>query len=104
MVNKKAYRNSMTGNHAMKTLVSENASHFSPDILKQFIKIMGIYPIGSGVLLNNGVTAKIIRINPEAPLRPVIETLNDPTGGKIDLLTNKKLFITRALDIRKNQP
>jgi hypothetical protein len=103
MINKKTYRSSMTGYHAMKTMVSENASYFSPDILKLFVKIMGIYPIGSGVLLNNGMTAKIIGVNSDAPLRPVIQLLNDTKGGSIDLLTNKKLFITRAVDIRKNQ-
>jgi HD-GYP domain-containing protein (c-di-GMP phosphodiesterase class II) len=100
MVTKKAYRNSMTGYHAMKTLVSDNASYFSPDILKLFVKILGLHPIGSSVLLNNGMAAKIIRVNPDAPLRPVIQMLD---GAKIDLLTNKKLFITHAVDIRKNQ-
>jgi hypothetical protein len=102
MVNKKTYRSSMTGYHAMKTLVSENASYFSPDILKLFIKIMGIYPIGSGVLLNNGMTAKIIGINSGAPLRPIIQILDDAKGEEINLFTNKKLFITQAVDIRKN--
>ncbi|MDR2097786.1 MAG: HD-GYP domain-containing protein [Spirochaetaceae bacterium] len=102
MINKKAYRNSMTGYQAIKTLVSENASYFSPDVLKLFVKIMGIYPIGSGVLLNNGQIAKIIGNNAAAPLRPVIQLLNDQKGEKIDLLTNKKLFIARALDIRGN--
>jgi hypothetical protein len=105
MINKKVYRNSMTGYRAMKTLVSENSSYFSPDMLKLFVKIMGIYPIGSGALLNDGRIAKILDVNAEVPLRPIIQVIADKdglvlkNGEKIDLLSNKSLFITRAFDI-----
>ena len=110
MINNKVYRNSMTGYQAMKTLVSENASYFSPDMLKLFVKIMGIYPIGSGVLLNDGRIAKILNVNAEAPLRSVIQIIADKNGAaikngeKINLLTDKSLFITRALDIQGFKP
>ncbi|MDR2795937.1 MAG: HD domain-containing protein [Spirochaetaceae bacterium] len=106
MINRKVYRNSMTGYQAMKTLVSENASYFSPDMLKLFVKIMGIYPIGSGVLLNDGRIAKILDVNVEMPLRPVVRIIADSNGAaiedgkEINLLSNKSLFITRALDIQ----
>ncbi|MDR3356775.1 MAG: HD-GYP domain-containing protein [Spirochaetaceae bacterium] len=106
MINGKVYRNSMTGYQAMKTLVSENASYFSPDMLKLFVKIMGIYPIGSCALLNDGRIAKILDVNAEMPLRPVIQIIAGKDGAalkngeKINLLSNKSLFITRALDIR----
>ncbi|MDR2445100.1 MAG: HD-GYP domain-containing protein [Spirochaetaceae bacterium] len=110
MINSKVYRNSMTGYQAMKTLVSENASYFSPDMLKLFVKIMGIYPIGSGALLNDGRMAKILDVNADAPLRPVIQIIagkNGVTlknGEKINLLADKSLFITRALDIQGLKP
>jgi HD-GYP domain-containing protein (c-di-GMP phosphodiesterase class II) len=106
MINRKVYRNSMTGYKAMKTLVSENASYFSPDMLKLFVKIMGIYPIGSGAVLNDGRTARILDVNADAPLRPVIQIIADNNGDavkngeKINLLTDKSLFIARALDIQ----
>jgi hypothetical protein len=101
MINKKPYRDSMTGYQAMKTLVSDNSSYFSPSILKLFVKIMGIFPIGSDVFLNNGQIAKVIRINADSPLRPVILLLTDQEGKKIDLSTDKKLFITHAADIKE---
>ncbi|MDR2803574.1 MAG: HD-GYP domain-containing protein [Treponema sp.] len=102
MVSNKPYRNSMSGYIAMKTILSENASHFSPDVLKVFLKIMGIYPLGSLVLLNDGSMARIVDINEKAPLRPVIQIVpdidnNTLTGNKIDLLSEKSLFITRAI-------
>jgi HD-GYP domain-containing protein (c-di-GMP phosphodiesterase class II) len=106
MINSKVYRNSMTGYQAMKMLVSENASYFSPEMLKLFVKIMGIYPIGSGAVLNDGRIARILDVNADVPLRPVIQIIADKNGvavkngEKINLLTDKSLFITRALDIQ----
>jgi HD-GYP domain-containing protein (c-di-GMP phosphodiesterase class II) len=106
MVSEKPYRNSMMGYQAMKNLLSDNSRRFDPDILKAFIKTMGIYPIGSIILLNNGVIARVTEVQGDAPLRPKIRILIDELGKMfkqdegelIDLLTEKSLFIARALD------
>ena len=106
MVSEKPYRNSMMGYQAMKNLLSDNSRRFDPDILKAFIKTLGIYPIGSIILLNNGVIARVTEVQGDAPLRPKIRILIDEFGKMfkqdegevIDLLTEKSLFIARALD------
>jgi HD-GYP domain-containing protein (c-di-GMP phosphodiesterase class II) len=106
MVSQKSYRNSMMGYQAMKNLLSDNSRRFDPDVLKAFIQTMGIYPIGSIILLNNGALARVIEVHGEAPLRPRIRILIDEfgkafkqdEGDLIDLLTEKSLFIAKALD------
>jgi HD-GYP domain-containing protein (c-di-GMP phosphodiesterase class II) len=106
MVSQKPYRNSMIGYQAMKNLLSDNSRHFDPDVLKAFIHIMGIYPIGSIVLLNNKAYGRITDVHSNAPLRPKIQLLIDEFGNVlaqnkqvfIDLLNDKHLFITRAVD------
>jgi len=106
MVSEKPYRNSMIGYSAMKNLLSDNSRRFDPDVLKAFIKTLGIYPIGSIVLLNNGAVARVVVVHGDAPLRPTIRILIDEFGksfaqdeGDItDLLTEKSLFIARALN------
>ncbi|GHV70468.1 hypothetical protein AGMMS49928_18370 [Spirochaetia bacterium] len=95
MVSQKPYRNPLVGNQAIKNLLSDNSSRFDPEILKIFIRVMGIYPIGSAVLLNNGIKGLVIEARPDSPLRPKIR---GETGQIIDLLTEKGLFITKALD------
>jgi HD-GYP domain-containing protein (c-di-GMP phosphodiesterase class II) len=103
MVSKKPYRNSMVGYEAMKNLLSDNQSRFDPAVLNAFVRIMGIYPIGSMVLLNNGSIGKVTEVRSEAPLRPKILILQDKEGKKqkngeiLDLLVEKTLFITRPL-------
>jgi len=106
MVSEKPYRNSMMGYQAMKNLLSDNSRRFDPDVLKAFIKTMGIYPIGSIVLLNSGAVARVIEVHGETPLRPQIRVLIDEfgkaykqdEGDVVDLLTEKSLFIARAID------
>jgi HD-GYP domain-containing protein (c-di-GMP phosphodiesterase class II) len=106
MVSQKPYRNSMMGYQAMKNLLSDNSRRFDPDVLKAFIQTMGIYPIGSIILLNNGSLARVVEVQGTAPLRPKIRILIDEfgkvfkqdEGDIIDLLTEKSLFIARAVD------
>ena len=75
-------------------------------VLKSFIQCMGLYPVGSLVLLNDSSVARVIEGHNEAPLRPKIRILIDEFGNSfsgnsgsiIDLLKNRTYFIARALD------
>jgi HD-GYP domain-containing protein (c-di-GMP phosphodiesterase class II) len=105
MVSQKPYRNSMMGYQAMKNLLSDNLRRFDPDVIKAFIQTMGIYPIGSIILLNNGALARVTEVQAAAPLRPTIRILIDEfgkvfrqdEGDIIDLVVEKSLFIARAV-------
>jgi len=106
MVSAKPYRNSMIGYAAMKALLSDNSRRFDPEVLKAFIKSMGIYPLGSTVLLNNAAIARVVETHPDAPLRPKLRIIVDEFGKRydrdagdfVDLIAEKTLFIARALD------
>jgi HD-GYP domain-containing protein (c-di-GMP phosphodiesterase class II) len=106
MVSKKSYRGSMLGYEAMKNLLADNSRRFDPEVISAFTRVMGIYPIGSIILLNNGLLARVIYSHPNAPLRPKIHMLTDETGAVlkpdegeiIDLLNIKKLYIKNAID------
>jgi hypothetical protein len=109
MVSQKSYRNSMIGYQAMKNLLSDNSRRFDPAVIKAFILIMGIYPIGSFVLLNNGAVARVLDVQGIAPLRPKIRILIDEFGklagpddiNDIELLNDKTLFVVRAIDFKE---
>jgi HD-GYP domain-containing protein (c-di-GMP phosphodiesterase class II) len=106
MVSKKSYRNSIVGYQAVKNLLADNARRFDPAVIIAFTKIIGIYPIGSIVRLNNTSIARVIKLHTEAPLRPVVQMLMDENGKvlssrdvqTIDLLIVKTLFIKNAID------
>jgi HD-GYP domain-containing protein (c-di-GMP phosphodiesterase class II) len=106
MVSKKAYRESIVGYQAIKNMLADNARRFDPAVIMAFTKIMGIYPIGSIIRLNDDSVARVLSVNSNAPLRPMVEILINKAGkvfksGKgdvIDLLAEKTLFIKKAID------
>ena len=106
MVSKKSYRNSMGGYQAIKNLLADNSRRFDPAVITVFVKLMGIYPIGSIVKLNNGSAARVVSIHTDAPLRPVVQMLTDEAGNAlgsedaktVDLLIQKTFFIKNAVE------
>jgi HD-GYP domain-containing protein (c-di-GMP phosphodiesterase class II) len=106
MVSKKAYRNPMIGYQAVRNLLSDNARRFDPAVIIAFTKIMGIYPIGSIVRLNDSSLARVVSIHVDAPMRPKVQMLTDKKGNAlsigsmaiIDLLEQRTLFIKQAID------
>ncbi len=102
----KSYRSSMIGYAAMKQILNENSKKYDASIVKLFIKVLGIYPPGSFVILNDTSIGKVVKVKKIAPLRPVIKLLIDNSGNKcedsnieIDLVTNTRLFIVKVIDL-----
>jgi len=106
MVSKKSYRNSIIGYQAVKNLLSDNARRFDPAVIIAFTKIMGIYPIGSILRLNDGSLGRVVSIHVDAPMRPKVQMLTDRKGNPlssgnmptIDLLEDRTLYIKQAID------
>jgi len=106
MVSKKSYRESIVGYQAVKNMLADNARRFDPAVIMAFTKIMGIYPIGSIIRLNDESVARVLSVNSNAPMRPIVEILisksgqifKSGAGEVIDLLAEKSLFIKKAID------
>jgi HD-GYP domain-containing protein (c-di-GMP phosphodiesterase class II) len=106
MINERPYREQMIGYDAIKNIISDNFKRFDPNVVKGFLRGMGIYPIGSVVLLNDSTVGRVVSSHSDAPLRPKVEILISERGQKtqekttIDLLERGDLFIVRAVDPR----
>ncbi len=109
MISKRPYRNSMMGYTAMRNILSDNGRRFDPQVLKIFIRAMGIYPVGSVVLLNDSSIGRVVENNRSAPLKPKVKIMigengheyRDDHGSVVDLAEEKKLFIAKAVDPRE---
>lgn len=104
MTQKRSYKTKYMSSIAIKSVLSAAKNLYDPNILRTFLSIMSIYPIGSLVQLNNGIIGIITRSNPKLPLRPVVKVLMDEFGEKInekyeiDLEESNSLYITQTLD------
>ena len=108
VLGKKAIRKPIMSYEAMKSLFSDSAHKFDPNVVKVMVQCIGVYPIGSIVLLNDGSVCKVMGTAPDAPLRPKVQIVLSETGKipeedkrlTIDLKTEKEKFIVRAVDPR----
>jgi putative nucleotidyltransferase with HDIG domain len=94
---------------ALKSIYMMRDSFFDRELVEEFIKCLGVYPIGSVVELNNGEIAIVISTKPGKHLLPTIMVVKDNKGllyqpqvvnlehfKETDGLS--KLYITKVVD------
>ena len=84
---KRVYRqDAFTRSEALSLMTELAGTEFHPAILKAFIGMMGIYPIGSVVVMNSAEIGIVFDVNPDPlfVLRPKVKIIADPTGDRID--------------------
>ena len=100
MVTDKSYRNSVTGYEAVKAIIAGSGKQYDPDVVKCFIETVGVYPVGSNVILNDSSIATVVQPNPENPLLPVVKIIcgKNDVGGEVKLAEQKALFIVKTAE------
>ena len=104
-ISKRKYRAPLTPHHTLKKILSD-FQLFDLNILKAFVAVMAIYPIGSYVRLNTGEIGKVVGCNPHEPFRPDVQVLLDrnqqkiktPFRLKLNAVEQRQCFITASLD------
>lgn len=74
------YRPASTAADALRVLRTEGAESYGKDLIQEFIRCLGIYPIGSLVECNNGALAVVVSSTPASRLKPVIMVVKDEHG------------------------
>lgn len=104
MTKRRSYRSEYLSYDAMKSVLSSGQQKFDQEILRTFLRQLGIYPIGSYVQLNNNCVGIVVEADPQLPMRPNIRLLKDEFGDNlmepeiVKLANEKDLFIVKALN------
>jgi HD-GYP domain-containing protein (c-di-GMP phosphodiesterase class II) len=81
MVSRRGGRPAMLPNDAVRRLfLSGKEGRFDAALIETTVRIVGVYPIGSLVLLNTGEQAIVVGLNPEARLKPKVLIIKGPRG------------------------
>ena len=100
---KRVYRDAVPPNKALATMYSVRDQSWEPGLCECFIKLLGIYPVGSCVSLTMGYKGIVSKSNFNAPLYPTVLLCKAPNGNAInppqvlDLSTQHDLQIVKAL-------
>lgn len=84
---KRVYRTrDFTRAEALSLMLEQSGTEFNPVILKAFVNMMGVFPIGTLVALSTGELAIVQDLNadPKLVLRPSVKLITDPSGQRID--------------------
>ncbi|WP_246123453.1 HD-GYP domain-containing protein [Marinobacter maritimus] len=71
----RVYHRAMTPTQGLKKLLEWSGNHLDPALVKQFIRCIGLYPVGSLVLLDSGRLGVVIEINEVDQRLPVVRVM-----------------------------
>jgi HD-GYP domain-containing protein (c-di-GMP phosphodiesterase class II) len=91
-------------NAAIREIMAAAQHEFPAAVVKNFVNQVSFFPLGSYVKLNDRSIGRVVSTNPDYPLRPTVEVLDDGIGGKVpntrvvDLSQQVLLYITGSVD------
>ena len=75
MTSDRCYQNKLNPSEVLKKLFEWSTSHFNKELVQRFIRCVGIYPIGTLVLLKSGMLAVVINHGEKDMLKPVVRVI-----------------------------
>lgn len=97
----RVYRAGMATDRIKAIMQQQDGTAFNRALLRRFVNMMGLYPIGTLVRLNTEELAVVTREHPDDPFRPQVKLVRDAQGNACegDLLAN-----TWERDVRGDFP
>ncbi len=75
MTSRRPYRLAISPSMALAQLYEERGNQFDPALVAAFVRTVGIYPVGTLVLLESGHLAVVDEIHPDNSLTPVVRVI-----------------------------
>jgi putative nucleotidyltransferase with HDIG domain len=92
MRSQRAYQQSYPTDRILQVLKRNDGSQFDQHLVRRFVQLLGIYPVGNFVKLNTGEVAVVRQVHAPDPYRPQVRLLFDKTGAKIDPAVDVNLW------------
>jgi HD-GYP domain-containing protein (c-di-GMP phosphodiesterase class II) len=75
MTSDRPYRPAISPSHALRQLFDQGGSQFDPALVATFVRTVGIYPVGTLVLLESGHLAVVDEVRHEDLLSPMVRVI-----------------------------
>jgi putative nucleotidyltransferase with HDIG domain len=80
---KRAYRDGLPADRVRVMLSEQSGTAFEPELLRRFVSLMGIFPIGTLVRLHSGEVGIVTAEHPADPFRPQVKVVLDGNGEHV---------------------
>ena len=75
MTSDRPYRAAISPSHALRQLYQQSGTQYDPALIAAFVRTVGIYPVGTLVLLEGGHLAVVEQSHPENILTPIVRVM-----------------------------
>jgi len=75
MTSDRPYRAALSPSHALRQLYDQGGKQFDPALVSAFVKTVGIYPVGTLVMLESGHLAVVEEVHHDQLLTPVVRVI-----------------------------
>ncbi len=80
MTTRRPFRREIRPDKALAVLMQGRGKAYDPNLTKALVAMLGIYPMGAVVRLDDGCTAVVFRVNSDDLLHPRVKVLADSSG------------------------
>lgn len=94
------YRAGRPADDVLQELYNESELTYGGKLVQEFIRCVGIFPVGSLVELDNGALGVVVGSAPETRLRPTVLLVQTPSGERYE----KRLLVNLAADPEADGP
>jgi putative nucleotidyltransferase with HDIG domain len=85
MRSQRNYQQSFPTDRILAVLKRNDGQQFDQNLVRRFVQLIGIYPVGNIVRLNTGEVAVVLNIYAPDPYRPQVRVLIGRDGKRLDL-------------------
>ena len=96
MTSDRPYRAAMSPSHTLRQLYDEGGTQYDSALIAAFVKTVGIYPVGTLVLLESGHLAVVEQMHPENMLTPIVRVFYH-TGRRQYLTVPAEVDLARKI-------
>ncbi len=106
VTSKRSYRRAEERRQALNILIAGAGRGFDPQIVRSFVRLLGVYPVGSMVALTTGEVAVVTEVSGDRLSRPTVRVVLDAQGDpvqprELDLSAVEDVGVKRSLDPSK---
>lgn len=85
MRSQRKYQQAYPSERILAILQRNDGKQFDQHLVRRFVQLLGIYPVGNLVKLNTGEIAVVLQVHAPDPYRPKVRVLFATDGGRLEL-------------------
>ncbi len=97
MRSQRKYQQAFPSDRILAVLQRNDGTQFDQNLVRRFVQLLGIYPVGNLVKLDSGEIAIVLQVHAPDPYRPKVRVLFATDGSRLELPRDVNLWESRGV-------